>query len=287
MVSPSQKRRAAKHLVHEMKTSVRKACVVVGITPSSYYYNKITGEFEKRLIKELHILAKKHPRFGYRRMTMMLNRTGWNVNKKRIQRLMRTEGLKITKKAKKRKRQGNSTVELQTANHPNHVWSWDFIFDRLENGGALKFLVIMDEYTKQILRIRTAKNITSNDVIQDMMKLINTHGRPEFIRSDNGPEFIAKALAKWLETFEIGTIYIEPGSPWENPYIESFNSKFRDECLNREMFTCLLEARVIVNDFADEYNEIRPHSSLDYMTPTEFVYKWKEEGIKKELKRIV
>jgi len=199
-----------------------------------------------------------------------LRREGWPVNKKRIQRLMRQEGLRVLIAGKKRRRLGVSTSERKKAEYRNHVWTWDFIFDRLEDGRSLKILVIVDEYTRESLSIYVNKNIKSLDVIDVLRGLIQERGVPSYIRSDNGPEFIAKAIERWLKFYQVDTIYIKPGSPWENPYIESFNGKFRDECLNMELFSSMIEARVIIEDWRIEYNEIRPHSSLGYLTPVEF-----------------
>ena len=270
MVGPSRKRRAARHLVSDTGASVRAACRSVELSKSSYYYERKGGGFEARLLRRLRELCREHPRYGYRRMTALLRRECWHVNRKRIQRLMRREGLKVVTKAKKRRRLGSSTSERKKAKRPNHVWSWDFLFDRTEDGRQLKFLVIVDEYTRQSLAIRVGRCLGSKDVIDELRGLIVRHGVPEHIRSDNGSEFIAADIQRWMAGSGIGTMYIQPGSPWENPYIESFNGKFRDECLNREMFMSIVEARVIAEDWRKEYNEERPHSSLGYTTPAEF-----------------
>jgi len=217
-----------------------------------------------------------------------LRTLGWKVNRKRIQRLMREEGLKVIVKAKKRRRLGTSTSERKKAQYPNHVWSWDIIFDRTEDGRAIKTLGILDEYTRVNLKLMPARHITSVDVVEAMKELVKIHGAPEYIRSDNGPEFIAKAIQRWLRFANIGTIYSAPGSPWENPYIESFFGKFRDECLNRELFTTLNEAQIIIEKHRKEYNEKRPHSSLGYMTPLEFAASSKSSSttFQKTLKKI-
>ena len=270
MVGPSRKRRAARHLVSDTGASVRAACRSVELSKSSYYYERKGGGFEARLLRRLRELCREHPRYGYRRMTALLRRECWYVNRKRIQRLMRSEGLKVVTKAKKRRRLGSSTSERKKAKRPNHVWSWDFLFDRTEDGRQLKFLVNVDEYTRQSLAIRVGRCHGSKEVIDELRGLIVRHGVPEHIRSDNGSEFIAADIQRWMAGSGIGTMYIQSGSPWENPYIESFNGKFRDECLNREMFMSIVEARVIAEDWRKEYNEERPHSSLGYTTPAEF-----------------
>jgi transposase InsO family protein len=260
----------------------------VNLERSSYYYEEKGDDFEKRLLSTIHKISRKKPRYGYRRMHDRLRALGWKVNRKRIQRLMREEGLKVVVKAKKRRRLGISTSERKRAQYPNHVWSWDIVFDRTEDGRAIKTLGILDEYTRMSLTLRPDRHITSVDVIEEMEELIKVHGAPEYIRSDNGPEFIAKALNRWLKFARIGTIYITPGSPWENPYIESFFGKFRDECLNRELFTSLNEARVVIEEYRKEYNEERPHSSLGYMTPARFAASSKSSSatLQKTLKKI-
>lgn len=226
--------------------------------------------FESELIKTLRLLCRRFPRYGYRRITVMLRGEGWRVNRKRIQRLMRMDGLKVISKPKKRKRLGVSTSERRKAEHAGHVWSWDFVFDRTEDGRQLKILGIIDEYTRECLCLKAARYFTSIDVINDISALIQTRGVPEHIRSDNGPEFIAIALKDWVKSRRIGTLYINPGSPWENAYIESFFSRFRDECLEREIFGSLQEARVVIEDWRKEYNELRPHSALGYAPPSVF-----------------
>lgn len=270
MVTPSQKRRAVMLLKGKKGYKIQMLCKVLKLSGSSFYYRSKPGDFEKRLLKRLHYFSTHYPRYGYRRIHALLQREGWQVNKKRIQRLMRQEGLRVLNIGRKRRRLGLSTSDRKKAIYCNHVWTWDFIFDRLEDGRSLKMLVIVDEYTRENLSIFVNRNIKSLDVINVLRSLIKERGVPSYIRSDNGPEFIAKAIERWLKFYQVGTIYIKPGSPWENPYIESFNGKFRDECLNMELFGSMTEARVIIGDWRKEYNEIRPHSSLGYLTPAEF-----------------
>ena len=270
MVIPSQKRWAAIFLNQEKGYSISMLCRVLELPRSSFYYKSIQGDFEKRLLERINILSTKYSRYGYRRIHALLQHDGWTVNKKRIQRLMRQEGLRVLQKGKKRCRLGISTSERKKAEYRNHVWSWDFVFDRLEDGRSLKTLTIVDEFTRECLSISVDKSIKSMDVIDEFRRLIRVHGIPSYIRSDNGPEFIAKQLERWLRFYQVDTMYITPGSPWENPYIESFNGKFRDECLNMEVFSSITEARIIIEDWRREYNEIRPHSSLGYMTPSRF-----------------
>ena len=199
----------------------------------------------------------------------MLKAEGWKVNHKRVERLWRREGLKIPKKQPKRGRlwlNDGSCVRLRPQ-YKNHVWSYDFVTTRTTDGRAFRILNIMDEYTRECLCILVNRHITADDVIEVLSNLFITVGIPEHIRSDNGPELTAKALRKWLTDLGVRTLFIEPGSPWENGYIESFNGKLRDELLNREIFTTLWEAKVLIENWRREYNEIRPHSSLGYRPP--------------------
>ena len=196
-------------------------------------------------------------------------RKGWVVNHKRVERIWRKEGLKVPRKQPKRQRlwlNDGSCIRLRPQ-HRNHVWSYDFVVSRTHDGRAVKMLTVLDEYTRESLCIKTARNIKSEDVIQELSNLFIAKGIPEHIRSDNGPEFTAKVVREWLERLSVKTLFIEPGSPWENGYIESFNGKLRDELLNGEIFMTLFEAQVLTEDWRKEYNHIRPHSSLGYRPP--------------------
>ena len=217
-------------------------------------------------------LVREHPRFGYRRIWALLRREGWRVNRKRVYRLWRREGLKVPQKARKRRHLGHSANSCvrRRAERADHVWAWDFIFDRTTRGRSLKWLSIVDEYTRECLALVVARSITAQDVLAVLAELFVVRGVPEHLRSDNGPEFIAVALRHWLEWTDAKTLYIAPGAPWENGYAESFNSKVRDELLNAEEFTSLLEARVLGKEWQHDYNHVRPHSSLGCRTPAEF-----------------
>jgi len=217
-------------------------------------------------------LARRHPRYGYRRVWALLRREGWDVNRKRVQRLWREEGLKVPRPQRKRRRLGSSENGCARfrAERKNHVWSYDFLMDQTEDGQRLKLLPVLDEFTREAHEILVERSITAEDVIEMLKFLFSVHGEPEFIRSDNGPEFIANAIKDWLASSGVKTLYIEPGSPWENGYSESFNSRFRDELLNRELFTNLTEAQVLVEAYRVEHNHARPHSALGYRTPAEF-----------------
>jgi putative transposase len=222
------------------------------------------------LVKDMTRLATEYGRYGYRRITAMLHREGWLVNHKRIERLWRREGLKVPKRQPKRGRlwlNDGSCVRLRPM-WRNHVWSYNFVMIRTTDGRPVRILVIIDEYTRECLKMVTARRLSSRDVLEALWDLFLERGLlPEHIRSDNGPEFAARAVREWLGNVGVKTLFIEPGSPWENGYVESFNGKMRDELLNREVFTTLLEAKVLVERWRREYNQVKPHSSLGYRPP--------------------
>ena len=202
-------------------------------------------------------------------ITGLLRNEGWKVNHKRVERIWRREGLKVPKKQPKRKRlwlNDGSCIRLRPQ-YKNHVWSYDFMMTRTYDGRPIKILTLIDEYTRECLRVRVDRNINSDAVVDELSTLFITRGIPEHIRSDNGSEFTAKAIRTWLSGLGVRTLFIEPGSPWENGYIESFNGKLRDELLNGEIFTTLLEAKILIENWRREYNEIRPHSALGYRPP--------------------
>ena len=222
------------------------------------------------MVSRITELAIQYGRYGYRRITAMLRQEGWQVNHKRVERIWRKEGLKVPKKQPKRRRlwlNDGSCIRLRPQ-FKNHVWSYDLVMARTTDGRAFRILNIIDEYSRECLAILVKRHITSQDVIDQLFELIIFKGIPEHIRSDNGPEFTAKAVRGWLNRLGVKTLFIEPGSPWENGYIESFNGKMRDELLNREIFTTLTEAKVLIGQWRKEYNQVRPHSSLGYRPPT-------------------
>ena len=202
-------------------------------------------------------------------MTALLKREGWRANAKRVYRIWREEGLKVSPRQVKRRRTGDAAIRYRPLK-ANHVWTYDFIFDATQDGRRLKILTVVDEYTRECLVIEVGRRFTARDMIETLRLVMAERGIPDFIRSDNGPEFIANALGDWLTELGAQTMFIPPGSPWENPFIESFNGKLRDELLNGELFTSLREAEVLLKQFAARYNEFRPHSSLGYLTPREF-----------------
>ena len=208
-------------------------------------------------------------RYGYRRITAMLHREGWRVNHKRVERIWKQEGLKVPKKQPKRGRlwlNDGSCVRLR-AEHKDHVWSYDFVMARTHDGKSFRMLTLIDEYTRECLAVDVARSLKSDDVLERLAWLFVTRGVPKHIRSDNGPEFTAKVVRDWLAKVGVKTLFIEPGSPWENGYCESFNSKLRDELLAREAFYTLKEAKVLIERWRVHYNTIRPHSSLGYRPP--------------------
>jgi len=238
--------------------------------PRSTNRYKKKPDKEEELLKERIIsLASDYGRYGYRRITALLRNEGWLVNHKRVERIWRQEGLKIPIKQPKRRRlwlNDGSCIRLRPE-RKNHVWSYDFITLWLSNGKRYRILVILDEFTRECLDLMVAKNITSQCVMNRLYRLFLSKGIPEHIRSDNGPEFTAKRIREWLARIGVTTLFIEPGSPWENGYVESFNGKLRDELLNGEIFDTLIEARILIEKWRKEYNEIRPHSSICYKPP--------------------
>jgi putative transposase len=220
-------------------------------------------------VERVIALATQYGRYGYRRITAMLRQEGWQVNHKRVERIWRREGLKVPKKQPKRGRlwlNDGSCIRLRPE-YEDHVWSYDFMTAGTADGRAFRILNIIDEYTRQCLATLVKQRITSEDVIDQLFNLFIFKGIPEHIRSDNGPEFTAQAIRRWLNRLGVKTLFIEPGSPWENGYIESFNGKLRDELLNREIFYTLIEAKVLIEQWRKEYNQVRPHSSLNYRPP--------------------
>lgn len=214
-------------------------------------------------------LASEYGRYGYRRITAMLRAEGWRVNHKRVERIWRVEGLKVPKKQPKRGRLWltDGSCIRRRAEHPNHVWSYDILMDRTHDGRALRMLSIVDEYTRECLALDVARRLNSQDVLYRLSELFVRRGTPAYIRSDNGPEFTARAVREWLFRLRVHTLFIEPGSPWENGYVESFHGKLRDELLNREIFYTLTEAKVLVEGWRRDYNWHRPHSALGYRPP--------------------
>jgi len=263
----ARRRRKAVKRMHEKGLSLRRSCALIGFERSSLYYRARPRD-DSELSEKLKAIAKRFKRFGYRRAHALIVRSGEVVNHKRIYRLWRLLCLCLPRKRLRKKPRRRDPIPM-VAECPNHVWTYDFMFDALHNGRRLKILTLEDEFTREGLAIKVDKSIKAKDIICVLADLFSERGAPMYLRSDNGPEFIEKALKEWLVKNGTDTIHIEPGKPWQNGFIESFNSKVRDELLNMEVFYTLAEARVKAEIWRREYNGMRPHSSLKYQTPEE------------------
>jgi putative transposase len=238
------------------------------------------AEGDQVLLERMREMAAQNPAYGYRFIWALLRREGVRVNVKRVYRLWKLGGLKVVRAQREREHTGASenACSVRRAERPNHVWTYDFVFDETSDGRKLKFLVVVDEFTRLCLRIEVGRGMTAKTVVRVLAELVQIHGEPGAIRSDNGSEFIAGAVREWLASAGIETLYIERGSPWENGYCESFNSRFRAEFLDRETFRTLPEAQVMTEKHRLKHNHERPHSSLNYKTPAEFAATWNGEG---------
>lgn len=249
--------------------SQRRACVALGAHRTTIRHHSIQTGDEARLRADIIRLSSRYGRYGYRRITALLKAEGWHVNHKRVERIWRQEGLKVPKKQPKRGRlylNDGSCIRLRPL-YQNHVWSYDFVADKLACGKDIRMLTLIDEYTRECLAIRVSYSLKSDDVLDVLSDLFLLKGMPDYIRSDNGSEFTTQTLREWLKELKVRTAYIEPGSPWENGFNERFNGSLRDECLNGELSYTLKEAQVIVESWRKKYNHIRPHSSLNYRPP--------------------
>jgi transposase InsO family protein len=268
-VSPARRRLAVSGAQEKYRVSERRVCLLVKQPRGTQRYQVTQRSDEELLTRAIVQLAAEYGRYGYRRITAMLKRDGWQVGKDRVERIWRREGLKVPKRQKPRGRlwlNDGSCVRLRPE-RKNHVWSYDFVSTKTHDGRTVRMLNLIDEYTRECFAIRTERRLGSKDVLETLADVMIAHGVPEHIRSDNGPEFVAKELRKWLAKAGTKTMYIEPGSPWENGYCESFNSKLSDEFLQGEIFYSLKEAQVLAERWRKYYNTIRPHSSLGYKPP--------------------
>ena len=257
------------HVQDKFGVSERRACKVIDQVRSTQRYTPRVKDDEDRLVQRIVAFACEFGRYGYRRITAMLRGEGWNVNHKRVERIWRQQGLKVPKRQPKRGRlwlNDGSCVRLRPQ-YRDHVWADDFVAARTYEGRPVKILTLMDEFSRECLAMVVARRLTSEGVLDALSALFALRGVPEYIRSDNGPEFTAKKVRGWLKDIGVTTLFIEPGSPWENGFIERFNGSLRDEVLNREIFYTLREAQVVIEDWRYEYNHIRPHSSLGYLPP--------------------
>ncbi|HVC23093.1 MAG TPA: IS3 family transposase [Candidatus Dormibacteraeota bacterium] len=277
LLSPARRRDAVRRVRERFGVSERRACRALGQhrTTQRRPPRPVLAP-EEQLRRRMRKLGRAQPRYGYRRIWALLRQEGWLVNRKRVQRIWREEGLRVPAQSPKRRRLGVSTVPADRlrAERPNHVWALDFIFDATSDGRPLKALSMCDEFTRENLARRIGRSITSDAVVDALDEAYGRRGAPEFIRCDNGPEFVAAAIRDWCRFMGTGTAYIEPGSPWENPYVESFNGKLRDELFAREVFDSVMEARILFDDWADVYNRYRPHNTLGYLAPAVFAAAW-------------
>jgi len=264
------------HVKAELRLSERRVCRVLGQHRSTQRMIPTTPDDEAALTADIIALALQYGRYGYRRVTALLREAGWRVNRKRVERIWRQEGLKVPHKQPKKSRlwlNDGSCIRLRPE-YPNHVWSYDFVEDRTHDGRKFRMLNIIDEFTRECLAIRVSRKLKAIDVIDVLSDLFILRGVPGHIRSDNGSEFVAKAVRTWISAVGAKTAYIEPGSPWENGYCESFNSKLRDELLNGEIFYTLKEAQIVIEKWRRHYNTARPHSSLGYKPPAPKAVLW-------------
>ena len=275
-MSPARRREAVIRIQERFALSERRACRAVGQHRSTQRHQPRNRDADEPIRRRLREISATDPRFGYRRVWALLRREGFAVNRKRVQRLWREEGLRVPAQRLKRRRVGSSTVPASrlVATHRNHVWALDFLFDATSDGRPIKALSMCDEYTRECIGDCVARSITADDVADVLDDVAAHRGRPEYIRCDNGPEFVAGALRDWCRFSgtgaSTGAAFIEPGSPWQNAYVESFNARARDELWSREIFDTVREARVLYQDWRHRYNHHRPHSALNWMTPAAF-----------------
>lgn len=265
----SQARREQVALACERGHSERRACELMGIARSGLGYRSVRTERDQPTLEAMKRLAAQYPRYGYRRIRVFLRREGHGMSRHRAHRLWRLAGLQLPRR-RPRRRVASSRPRPLPAFGPNHVWAYDFVFDACASGQQIKCLTVIDEFTRECLAIDVAGSIRSARVIEVLTRLISVHGAPRLLRSDNGPEFVSHAILTWLTESSIQTAHIDPGKPWQNGDNESFNGKFRDECLSLEWFRSRAEARVVIETWRRHYNHVRPHSSLKDMTPIEF-----------------
>lgn len=274
-MSPARRRDAVRFLVKRRRASERRACRVVGQHRSTQRYQRLPAEYELRLVAKMNELAAAHPRYGYRRVWALLKAEGWRVNRKRIERLWRLEGHRVPPRrtiASGKRAHGTAERAIWNlpATAPNHVWSYDFMGGRTRDGGALRILNVVDEYTRVAVGCRVARSIGAGEVKAELERLFERHGHPQVLRSDNGREFIAAGLLDWLAEQRVQTAFIEKGSPQQNAFVERFNGTMRDELLNGEEFDSLVEASVVIGAWVEQYNRRRPHRGLGMMTPADF-----------------
>jgi len=268
MVGAPVRRRQVEYL-RRGGLSVRRACALMSVARSTLRYQSRLVVRDAPVVAVMRELAAQYPRYGYRRIQVFLARRGHRMSPDRAHRLWRLHGLQVPRK-RPRRRVATGRPRPLPATGANQVWAYDFVFDACANGQQLKCLTVIDEYTRECLAIDAAGSIRSGRVIDVLAKLISVHGAPKYLRSDNGPEFVARKILRWLTEANIDTACIDPGKPWQNGSNESFNGKFRDECLSMQWFKNRIDAKILIEQFRRQYNEIRPHSSLGQLTPVEF-----------------
>jgi transposase InsO family protein len=267
-------------LQDRLALSERRACRLTGQHRSTQRRTPSRGRGDDALRQQLRTFSRGHPRWGYRRAWVTLREEGWVVNRKKVQRLWREEGLRVPSRRRKRRRLGDSSKPARRlrAEHPNHVWALDFQFDQTADGRVLKLLNVVDEHTREALAIVVARRIDADATVCALERIVAERGTaPGHVRCDNGPELTANALRDWCRFSGAGSSYIDPGAPWENPFVESFNARLRDELLAVEQFNTLLEAQVLIEDWRIEYNTRRPHSSLGWLAPAAYARRLKDQ----------
>ena len=268
MVSARVRRRQVA-FVCERGVSQRRACALMSVARSTLRYESRLTKRDAPVVAAMRELSAQYPRYGYRRIQVFLDRQGYAMSADRTHRIWRQYGLQVPRK-RPRKRIATSRPRPLPALGANQVWAYDFVYDACANGQQLKCLTVIDEYTRECLAIDVSGSIRSARVIELLSKLVSMHGAPSYLRSDNGPEFVSRAVLRWLTQANIDTAHIDPGKPWQNGSNESFNGKFRDECLSMQWFKNRTDAKILIENFRREYNEIRPHSSLGQLTPVQF-----------------
>jgi len=275
-VSPERRRQAVLRLRDRFGASERRACALLGQHRSSQRHRRSLVPDEEHLRRRLRELSNAKPKLGYKKQHEILCREGWKANRKRVRRVWREEGLQVPRRKKRRRRGRRAPGHIQ-ASRPDQVWALDLLFDDISRGRRIKVLNVTDEFTRESLAGEVARSITAKDIVAALEEISEERGAPRNIRCDNGPEFVADALRRWCERQGSATIFIEPGSPWQNPYVESYNGRQRDELWNEELIDSVLEAQVLLDDWRLYYNTYRPHQSLGYLTPCEFARRWRKE----------
>lgn len=286
---PTRRKRLIHHHLVEQKghLSSRRVCRLLRLSrPHIRDVSALSGD--ERLVERMKTLANQHKRYGWRRVWACCQREGIQVSQKRFRRLWRQYGLKVKKKIRRRrKHKGLTTLIPLKAVCPNHVWTVDFVHDTLSRNRKIRLLTVLDEFTRECLSLRVERSLKAADVVETLKLLFHDYGIPLYLRSDNGSEFIAKAVQGWLAEHGTKPLFIEPGSPWQNGKCESFNGKLRDECLNLDVFDSLTEAQTVIHDWREEYNGYRPHSALNYQTPRSFAQSWFATQTKTPLRNVV